>query len=95
MSCLNGVFEHEFRLRHGAFFGVYQKQNAVNHAHNALYFSAEIRVAGSVHDIYFYILIYDGRIFGKNRNTALSFELVRVHYEFIKFCFSGTRRILS
>src|SRR3989344_1176279 len=71
--------EHETRLRHRTFLRVYHKQHRINAPQYALDFAAEIRVAWSINDVYFRILIENRCIFGVDGNTTLEFERVAVY----------------
>ena len=70
--------DHKFGLRHRAVGGVYQYQNPVNHAEDALDLAAEIGVAGRVDDIDPDVPPDHRGAFGKDRDAALAFELVRI-----------------
>ena len=56
--------QHEAGLRLRTIGGVHDEQHAVNHVHDALDFAAEIRVAGSVHDVDVVILVFEGGVLG-------------------------------
>ncbi len=75
--------EHEARLRLRAFGGIHDEQHAVNHVHDALDLAAEVGVAGSVHDIDVVILVFEGGVFGADRNALFLFQVHRVHQAFL------------
>ena len=72
--------QHETRLRHTALERIYQEQNAVHHCEDALHFAAEVGMAGRVYDIDLHAVIMYGCVFGQNRDTALAFKGIGVHY---------------
>ena len=45
------LLQHEARLRHGAFGGVHQQDNAVDHLEHALHLAAEVGVARGIDDV--------------------------------------------
>ena len=74
-----GLLRDKTGLRHGAFKRVDNKDDAVDHLQHALHFSAEIGVAGRVDDVDLCVLIGDCRILGQDCNSALPFNIARVH----------------
>ena len=86
MAHFQGLLEHEARLRHGAFGGIHQQQHPVHHVHDAFHLPAEIRMAGSIHDVDLDGLAGDrvrdgdGGIFGQDGDAALAFEVIGVHH---------------
>ena len=50
-AALEGLAQHEARLRQRPFGGVDEQQHAVGHRQHALHFAAEIGVAGRVDDV--------------------------------------------
>ena len=77
---LQRLLQHIAGLRQRTFAGVDQQQHAVHHAQGALDFAAEIAVAGRVHDVDARIVKEKRRVLGQNGDSALAFELVRVHH---------------
>ena len=61
---LQCLLQHEAGLGHGAFGGIHQQDDAVDHLQDTLYLAAEVSVAGGIHNIDFVVLIADGGIFG-------------------------------
>ena len=66
-------------LRHRAFKGIHQKQNAIHHFEHPLHLSAKISVTGRVDNIDFYALIVSRRILGQNGNATLPLQVVVIH----------------
>ena len=84
---LQGFFENEAGLGHGAFKGVDQQQDAVGHFEDAFDFAAEVGVAGGVDDVdladdAFGVAVGHGDIFGEDGDAAFAFERVVVEDEF-------------
>ena len=79
MAQLQSLGEHEAGLGHGAFSGVYQQDNAVDHLQNTLHLAAEVGVARGVHHVDLHVLIADGGVLGQNRNAALTLQIAGVH----------------
>ena len=79
MAQLQSLGEHEAGLGHGAFSGVYQQDNAVDHLQNTLHLAAEVGVARGVHHVDLHVLIADGGVLGQNRNAALTLQVAGVH----------------
>ena len=76
---LEGLGEDEPCLRHRAFEGVNQKQDAVGHFEDALDLAAEVGVAGSVDYIDFVFAAFGVRIvnraiFAQDGDAAFPFE---------------------
>ncbi len=76
---LERLAEHVTSLRQRPFAGVDEQHDAVHHLEGALDFAAKIGVSGRVHDIDFYALVKYGRVLGEDGDTALAFQIVRVH----------------
>ncbi len=71
---------HETRLRHRAFHGVHQQQHAVDHRQHALHLAAEVRVTRGVDDVDVRAVVLDRAVLGQDGDTALFFDVVRVHH---------------
>ena len=71
--------EDEAGLRHGAFGGVHQQDNAVDHLQNAFHLAAEIGMARGVHDVDLGIAVPDGGILGQNGDAPLPLQIAGVH----------------
>ncbi len=78
-AVLEGLLEHEARLRHRALGGVDQQQHRVGHAQRALDLAAEVGVAGRVDDVDARAVVVDGRVLGEDRDPALALLRVGVH----------------
>ena len=76
---LERLLEHEARLGHRALCRVNEKQYAVYHLEYTFDLTAEVCVSGGVDDIYLDVLVVNGRVLCKYRDTALTLESVRVH----------------
>ena len=72
-------------MRKRAFAGIDQEDDAINHAQGAFHFATEITVAGSVDDVDFGVVEKKSGILGENRDAALAFEVVGIHYAFDNF----------
>ena len=79
MVQLKRTLKHEARLGHGALCGIDQQQNSVDHLEHALDLTAEVCVTGGVNDIDLDVLVVDGCIFGKDRYSAFTLDVSRVH----------------
>ena len=75
---LEGLRQHEPRLRHGPLGRIDQHQRPVGHAQHAFHLAAEIGVAGRVDDVDLHALVGDGDILGQDRDAALAFQIVGV-----------------
>ena len=62
---------------------VHHQQHAVDHAHGALDFAAEVGVAGRVHDVDMIILVFERRVLGADGDAFLAFEVHRIHDAFL------------
>ncbi len=86
MAHLQSLPQHESRLRHGAFGGVHQEQDAVHHVQDPFHLAAKVGVARRVHDIDLDLLVAlgimdaDGRVLGQDGDAALPFQVVRVQH---------------
>src|SRR5690606_19350150 len=78
-AAVEGLAEDEARLGQGAFGGVDEQHDPVDHREHPFDFAAEVGVAGSVDDIDEVVAVVNGRVLGQNRDAALPFELVAVH----------------
>ena len=76
---LEGLAQHEARLRERPLGRVDEEQHAVDHRERPLDFAAEIRVAGRVDDIDEHVLVVDGGVLGQDRDAALALEVRVVH----------------
>ena len=76
---LEGFLQHEFRLRHGPFEGVHQKDHAGDHFQHPFDFAAEIRVARRVDNIDLRVPVLNRGIFRQNRNAPFLLDVAGVH----------------
>ncbi len=78
------LLQDEASLRHGAFKGINQQQNAVHHVQDALHFTAEVRMAGGIDDIDLHRLALlwagndDRRVLCQDCDPALAFQIVGI-----------------
>ena len=79
MTQLQRAGEDEARLRHGALSGVDEQDNAVDHLEDTLDLAAEVGVARGIDNVDLGVAVADGGVFSKDRDAALSLEVVRVH----------------
>ncbi len=77
---LQRLLQDVARLRQRSFARIHQEKHAIHHFQRALDFSAEIAVAGSVHDIDFRVVIKERRVFRQDGDAAFALEIVRVHH---------------
>ncbi len=80
---LQRFFQYKASLWHRAVASIHQKQHTVDHLENALHFTAEIGVAGRVHDVDRDPVIGDGGALGQDRDAALPFERVGIEHGFL------------
>ena len=62
---------------------VHHEQHAVDHAHGALDFAAEVGVTGGVHDVDMIILVFERGVLGADGDALFSFEIHRIHDPFL------------
>ena len=74
-----GLAQHEARLRLRAVGGIDHEQHAVDHAHGALDFAAEVRVAGRIDDVDVVVLVLEGGVLGADGDAFLALQVHRVH----------------
>ena len=79
MIQLKRTLKHKAGLRHRAFGGVHQQKHAVDHFKHTLHLAAEIGVTGCVNDIDLDTVVMHCGVFGKDRNSALTFNVARIH----------------
>ena len=77
-----GLFQHKAGLGHAALKGVHQQNDRVHHHQHPLHLAAEVRVAGSVHNVYFRVLIFHRRVFGEYGDAPLPLQVAGVHHPF-------------
>src|SRR4030042_1127481 len=82
---LQGFSEDKPGLRQGTFRGVNQENRAVSHGQGSLYFTPEIRVAGSVNDIDADPFPHDGTVLGRNGDAPFSFKVQGIHQSLADF----------
>ena len=84
-SVLHGLAQNEFCLRLRAVVGVHHEQNTIHHFHDALDLSAEVGVAGSIHDIHMVILPAESGVLGADGDAFFPLQIHRVHHALIRF----------
>src|SRR6266550_870808 len=72
--------KHESSLRQTPFGGVHQQHHAVDHFQNASDLTAEVGVAGSIHDIDFHIPITHRCILRHDGYATLFFKIHGIHH---------------
>ena len=77
-----GFRRHELGLRHRAFGGVNQQDNAIDHAEDTLDLTTEIGVAGGVDDVDARVFPFDRSCLGQNGDATLALQIVAVHGAF-------------
>ncbi len=78
-----GLLGHETGLRHRAVLSVDQQQYGVDHRHHALYFTAEVGVAGGVDDVDAVVVPLDSGVLGQDGDAAFLFLVVGVHHALV------------
>ena len=76
---LEGLAEHEARLRHRPLEGINDEDAAVGERKGALHLAAEVRVARRVDDVDLDPVPFDRGHLGENRDAALPFDGIAVH----------------
>ena len=79
---LEGFAEDEAGLGLGAFVGVDDEEDAIDHFHDAFDFGSEVGVAGGIDDIDDTVAPADGGIFGADGDAFFLFEVHAVHGAF-------------
>ena len=79
---LQGLAQDVLRLRHRAFEGIDEQENAVDHVEDTLDLAAEVSVARGVDDVDLDAVVHDGRVLRENRDAALALDIARVHDAF-------------
>ena len=79
MAQLQRTGKDEARLRHGALGSVDEQDNAVDHLENTLDLAAEVSVARSIDDVDLGVTVANGSVLGKDRDAALTLEVIGVH----------------
>ena len=69
-------------LRHGAFDGIDQQQDAIDHRQHPLDFAAEVGVSRGVDDVDVRAFVFDGAVLGQNGDAAFFLDVVRIHDPF-------------
>src|SRR5690606_7135766 len=64
---------------HRAVNRVHQQQYGIHHGQYALHFTAEVGVAGSVHNIDVIAIPFNGGVFGEDGNASFALLVVRIH----------------
>ena len=84
-TILHRLAQHEFRLRLRAVVRIHHEEHTVHHFHDALDLSAEVGVAGSVHDIHMVILPAECSVLGTNGDAFFPLQIHRVHHALVGF----------
>ncbi len=75
---LQGLAQHEARLRQRPLGGVDEQQDAVDHRQAALDLAAEVGVPGRVDDVELDVLVAQRGVLGEDRDALLALEVHRV-----------------
>ena len=70
----------ETRLRHRTVHRIDEQEYAVDHGQDPFDLAAEVGVSRRIHDIDAPAFPADRRILGQDRDAALAFQIIRVHY---------------
>ncbi len=76
---LQGLSQHESRLRQGPLRGVHEEEDAVHELQDALNLAAEVGVAGGVEDVDLDPAVDDGGVLGHDRDALFALQVVGVH----------------
>ena len=76
---LEGLTQHEARLRQRPFTRIDEQQHAVDHRQPALDLATEVGVARRVDDVQLHAADADGGVLGEDRDPLLALEIHRVH----------------
>ena len=76
---LESLAQDVLRLRHRAFEGIDEQENAVDHVEDTLDFAAEVRMARGVDDVDLDAVVHDGRVLREDRDAALALDIARIH----------------
>ena len=71
---------HEAGLRHRAVNGVDEQADGIDHGQHALDFTTEVGVTWGIDDVDVRAFVFDGAVFGKNRDATFFFEIVGIHH---------------
>ena len=82
MSQFQSFLKDKTGLGHGAFGGVHQQNDSIDHLEDTLYLAAEISMSRGIDDIDFYALIMGGGVFCKDGNAPFPFQVAGVHHSF-------------
>ena len=73
---------HKLGLRHRAFGGIDQQNNAIDHRQDPLHLTAEIGVAGGVDDVDPGALVFHRGRLGEDGDPALTLQVIGIHGAF-------------
>ena len=76
---LEGLAQHEARLRQRALARVDEQDDGVDHRQAALDLATEIGMARRVDDVDLRVAVPNRRVLGEDRDALLALEIVRVH----------------
>jgi len=77
---LQGLREHEFRLRHRAFRGIDKQDHAIDHMQNTFDLSAEVRMSGRVDNIDTRPLPLERGDLRQDRDAAFALQIIGVEH---------------
>ena len=75
-------FQYVARLRHAAFHRVDEKNHAVYHGEDPLYFAAEIGVSRGVDNVDFRVFVNNRSVLCEDGNSSFFFDIAAVHDSF-------------
>jgi hypothetical protein len=82
-------------LRHRAFDRIHQQQYAIDPTQHALYFAAEVGMAGRVHDVDMHAFVIHCAVLRQNGDAALFFQVVAIHHALGDMFVGGKRAGLT
>ena len=77
---LQGLLQHEARLRHRTLKGIHQQQTAVCHVEHALHLASEVRVSRSINDVNLCTFPINAYILRKNSDATFAFQIVSIQH---------------
>mgnify|MGYP007031614957 CR=1 FL=1 len=90
-TILHRLAKHEFGLCLRTIVGIDHQKNSIHHFHDALDLTAEVGVAGSIHDIDMVIFPTESSVLGTDGDALFSFQIHRVHHALVGFLIHAER----
>ena len=81
-------------LGHRAFNCIHQEQHAIDHREDPLHLTAKISMARGVDDVDVRAFVINCTVFGQDRNSALTLQVIGIHHPFSHLLMPGKRACL-